>query len=48
VLHNACYYGFEEIVHELLKFGADLNVKSGDCEWAPLHFAAYKGHANGM
>jgi len=47
ILHNACYYGFEEIAFELLKAGADVNMKSDNNEWAPLHLAAYKGHANG-
>ena len=47
IFHNACYYGFEEIVFELLKAGADINMKSEDQEWAPLLLASYKGHANG-
>ncbi len=48
VLHNACYHGFEEIVFELLKAGANINMKSANGEWAPLHLAAYKGHSNGI
>jgi len=47
ILHNACYYGHEEIVFELLKAGADINFKSGKKDWAPLHLASYKGHSNG-
>ncbi|XP_016898081.1 oxysterol-binding protein-related protein 1-like isoform X2 [Cynoglossus semilaevis] len=41
-LHMACYFGHREVVEELLKAGADVNVQNsvGD---TPLHKAAYTG-----
>nr|XP_046265225.1 oxysterol-binding protein-related protein 1-like isoform X2 [Scatophagus argus] len=41
-LHLACYFGHREVVEELLKAGADVNLQNnmGD---TPLHKAAYTG-----
>nr|XP_043896034.1 oxysterol-binding protein-related protein 1-like isoform X2 [Solea senegalensis] len=41
-LHMACYFGHRDVVEELLKAGADVNVQNsmGD---TPLHKAAYTG-----
>jgi ankyrin repeat protein len=44
-LHDVTYYGDLERVKELLKKGADPNIKNYD-GWTPLHIAASKGHVD--
>ncbi len=44
-LHDAAYYGDLERVKELLKKGADPNIKNYE-GWTPLHIAASKGHVD--
>ncbi|XP_032875405.1 oxysterol-binding protein-related protein 1 isoform X3 [Amblyraja radiata] len=41
-LHLACYFGHKDVVEELLKIGADVNVVN-DVGDTPLHRAAYTG-----
>ncbi|KAM3929397.1 oxysterol-binding protein-related protein 1 isoform 2-T2 [Leptodactylus fuscus] len=41
-LHLACYFGHREVVEELLKAGADMNVLN-DMGDTPLHRAAFTG-----
>lgn len=42
-IHWSSYFGFIEILIELLKLGGDANLISED-EWTPLQLAAHKNH----
>lgn len=42
-IHSASYYGFAEIVVELLARKADANLPNKE-GWSPLHLACYKGN----
>ena len=42
-IHWSSYYGFLEILTELLKFGGDVNIISED-EWTPFQLATHKNH----
>ena len=41
-LHLAAYYGYSEILYELILKKADCNLLNGE-GWTPLHLACYKG-----
>ena len=42
-LHEACNFGYMDIVELLLKNGADVNAEGGDKD-TPLHDAAMNNH----
>eukprot|EP00096_Caligus_rogercresseyi_P015214 TRINITY_DN7664_c0_g1_i1.p1 TRINITY_DN7664_c0_g1~~TRINITY_DN7664_c0_g1_i1.p1 ORF type:complete len:691 (-),score=209.29 TRINITY_DN7664_c0_g1_i1:15-2087(-) len=44
-MHLAAFYGFEEVIRELIKYGAAVNV-SDSSGYSPLHFAAQANHPN--
>ena len=45
-MHYACLYGNFVLVENLLKYGADVNVRSYFEEFTPLYLASYYGYEN--
>ena len=40
LIHVAARYNFGRIVNSLLNYGADINVRTSEYQWTPLHLAA--------
>lgn len=47
LLHWAVYLGYGELVTELIRLGANINIVSAD-GWTPLQLSAHTNHLEGI